>query len=1085
VRYLGGLMARRARFAVWVTAGAGAAMALAAAVLVGQREERDHRAMGEAALARALLTAEGGLSRHFGGIELMLSALPAAAPTPGHAAPVLLAATGPLPGLLLRERALVGPDGAVRAAGRADTLRNGLPLPPGFLEAVRRAPAGQLVASGRAENGEPVVYVGRAAPGDHAPVVAVAELSLGRVAAVLQQAIAGEDLTLALEAGGRVLAATPPATDVLLPALGSAASAPVREIALPPSGRAVLAGARPTAVAGLVVTGSLPLAPLLAATRGHTRQAYAAAAAAAVLLLAGAALLDRRLRKEAAALAAAEHANAGLVEAQALMDGLLAVTQQGYWRIDSTGRTVDVNPAMCAMLGRPAGEVLGRTAFDFVDEGQAAVLRAQLARRAAGESAVYEIVLLRPDGSRLPCINSAAPVRDSRGVQVGSVGLWTDVSPLKRTERELAQAKTVLERALDAMSEGFVVYDRDDRLVVHNQRYQALFPHLQGVLRPGVSITEVQRAAAQAMLPGGSAEEHARWVAERAAHHRADSGPFEATLPDGRIVEGIENTTPDGGFVGLFRDVTAARVAQRELAQAKARLEQALDAMGDGFVVFDAQERLVLWNRRYVEMFPYLRDRIAPGMHLDEVGEIACQALLPGATPGERDAFHARRRAQRRAAAGAAQGVQLAGVEVMAIDRRTAEGDMVTVFRDVTDERRAARSLAEARDAAEAATRAKSQFLATMSHEIRTPLNAVLGLNGLMLDSPLNAEQRRWAELIGRSGESLLTVINDILEFSRLEAGKLSLEIADFSVDEAVHDVVEMLGPHAQAKGVALQVEGGPLPPVRGDAGRLRQVLFNLVGNAVKFTEQGQVQVALAHEARDDGRVAVHVAVRDTGPGIAEAHRALLFERFSQADSSISRRHGGTGLGLAISHEIVVLMGGRIEVRSVPGEGSTFTVHLVLERGRAAPRGEPPAPPVSRAPRARALRILVVEDNAVNQVFARSLLAALGHHADIVGDGAEAVRQVQQAPFDLVLMDMQMPRMDGLEATRAIRTLSGPAAHIPVVAMTANVMLEDREACAAAGMDGFVAKPIGRAELQATIDATLARLRLPQPLQNA
>jgi len=800
---------------------------------------------------------------------------------------------------------------------------------------------------------------------------------------------------------------------------------------------------------------------------------HAIALVTLAVLLVGATAITVLLRRSEALRQAAERT-------QRHLSSLIAATHEGYWFIDTEARTVDLNPAMCRMLGSAREAVIGRTIWEFVDEDNRRIFEREIAARREGKTGAYEVTLTRDDGTRLTALNNATPVYDERGVRVGSIGLWTDISEMKASQREVERARATFDRAITAMADGLILVDGHDRIELFNPQYLQIFPHLAGVLRPGATVAEVHAAAAHHMLPDGSEAERALWIADRERRHRADGEPFEFTLPDARVIQAVERATDDGGFVGVFRDISAAKAAERELGQAKRQLEQALDAMSDGFVVFNADERLVLWNRRYTEVFPYLAGRLAPGLSLDEVGRIAVEAMYPDPADPRRESYHQQRLAERRAAGGVTEHVLMDGSVVEMLDRRSADGSVVTLFRDVTHLRRTARELEAARDAAEDAARVKSRFLAAMSHEIRTPLNAVLGMNGLLLDTPLTPEQRRYVDLIGRSGESLLAIINDILDFSRLEAGKLTLEVVPFSPAAAIQDVVSMLSARAQAKGLVLDAE---LPTdvagaVMGDPSRLRQVLFNLVGNAIKFTDTGGVHVEVRQALASDKRVALTIAVRDTGIGISAEQLPSLFEEFTQADSSTARRYGGSGLGLAISRELVELMGGRIEVRSAPGEGSIFSLLVEFD---CTPVENLPAPVAKAEPAAAdpSLRVLVAEDNSVNQVLIRSLLSKLGHYLDVVGDGVEALRQVQAARYDLVLMDMQMPQMDGIEATRAIRALGTPAARVPIVAMTANVMSEDRAACQAAGMDDFVGKPIDRGQLQQAIRRVLARGETP------
>ena len=519
-----------------------------------------------------------------------------------------------------------------------------------------------------------------------------------------------------------------------------------------------------------------------------------------------------------------------------------------------------------------------------------------------------------------------------------------------------------------------------------------------------------------------------------------------------------------------FRRLNLARLA---LAASSATLTQALAAMNDGLLLLDRDDKVLAWNPRYLALFPWLAGVIAEGLPFRRLAEVAAAATLPDGTPAEQAAWVDARLAAHEDAVGHYIQVVVNGLLVHTSVRRTPEGGMVCVYRDITA---AERELTHAKAAAEAANEAKSRFLATMSHEMRTPLNGVLGMIGLMLAGPLDAKQQRQAQLIRSSGQTLMVVLNDILDLSKIEAGRMDLEILPFALIDTVQDVVSLMAVRAEARGLTLQLKLLPdLPPVLcGDASRLRQVLFNLVGNALKFTEQGGVQVSLAHLALADGRVSLTLEVSDTGIGIAPEAMPRLFTRFNQADSSTARRYGGTGLGLAITHEIVSLMGGSIEVHSVPDQGSCFTVRLVLARGELAPRAGSAARGDLMPVAARALRILVAEDNPVNQLLITALLEEFGHFCDLVGNGLEAVHQAQGSHYDLVLMDIQMPEMDGVAATLALRALAGPLSRIPIVAMTANVMPEQQRQYLAAGMTAVVGKPIDPDELNAAIDAAVA-----------
>ena len=406
---------------------------------------------------------------------------------------------------------------------------------------------------------------------------------------------------------------------------------------------------------------------------------------------------------------------------------------------------------------------------------------------------------------------------------------------------------------------------------------------------------------------------------------------------------------------------------------------------------------------------------------------------------------------------------------------------MVSVYRDMS---RKEAQLSRAMRAAEAASEAKSQFLANMSHEIRTPLNAVLGLNGLLLKSTLDAEQRRHAELVQSSGQLLLSLINDILDLARIDAGRIDLEPISFDIRALAGEVVNLLQTRAGAQGLLLTCTVDPDVPARlvADAIRVRQVLFNLVGNALKLTERGSVEVRIHFRTADDGHRLV-MEVEDSGVGIAADALPHLFERFTQVDASSARRHGGSGLGLSITREVVQRMGGEVTARSTPGQGSCFTATVRCELGAPAvpeadaPAGFERASSWAVAPEGEGLRILVAEDNDVNQVVIEGLLNLLGHRATTVGNGALALERAAEGGWDAVLMDMQMPELDGLEATRAIRRLLPPVSGVPIIAMTANARDEDRAACLAAGMDDFVSKPIDVKDLQTAL-ARASRARV-------
>ena len=405
---------------------------------------------------------------------------------------------------------------------------------------------------------------------------------------------------------------------------------------------------------------------------------------------------------------------------------------------------------------------------------------------------------------------------------------------------------------------------------------------------------------------------------------------------------------------------------------------------------------------------------------------------------------------------------------------------------DVSEQRAARDAMQRAVESAQAASRAKSEFLANMSHEIRTPMNGILGMTELVLESSLEPDQRADIALVKASADALLTIVNDILDFSKIEAGKLDLEEVPFDVRQLVRETARSMQLRAQQQGLALRVEVPPALPrtMKGDPGRLRQVLINLLGNAIKFTQQGSVTLALALGAESENHCEVEFSVRDTGIGIPLDKQNLIFDAFSQVDGSTTRQFGGTGLGLTICRRLVILMQGDIAVESRPGQGSTFRFTVPLEHtALQLPADEDvcelsgPAPGSGLALLApvqpleeggsNGLRILLAEDNPVNQRLALRLLEKMGHRITLVDNGLDALGRSTAGGYDLVLMDVQMPELDGLTATRRIRQWEAAnGGHVPIIAMTARAMQGDRERCLEAGMDDYLSKPIDSERLR-------------------
>jgi PAS domain S-box-containing protein len=788
----------------------------------------------------------------------------------------------------------------------------------------------------------------------------------------------------------------------------------------------------------------------------------------------------------------------GIAEPKELERRLIETTRLQRAILDSANFTIistrpdgiiqTFNAAALRELGYTEEDVIGKVTPALIHDPEEVVRRSKelsaelktpispgfetfVAKARLGQADENEWTYIRKDGSRYPVLLSVTALRDQEGHITGFLGVGSNISERKRDEAARREAEARLQGILDNTTAVVFMKDLDGRYLLVNKRWAKLFhtspEETIGKFDHEIFPPEMARAFRTndlAVQAGGKPQ-----MLEEIAPH--DDGPHTYLSVKFPLRDAAGRINAIGG---IATDITERKESIRALEASEERFKLAVRGTNDGIWDWDIRSGEVFFSPPWKSMIGYEDEELENTfasfeklLHPDDRDRVlkTLDDYLNTRIPRYAVEFRFRHKD------GSWRWILARGRALRDADGRPYR--MAGSHTDVTERKHDEEELHQAREAAEAANNSKSIFLANMSHEIRTPMNGVIGMSELLLGTSLNETQREYLEMLKHSADSLLDLLNDILDFSKIEAGKMELDSQEFDLHATVTETTQAMDVRAFQKRLVLLHHISPDIPQRllGDEGRLRQILINLIGNAIKFTHKGGVTIEVDVESATADLITLHFKINDTGIGIARHMHENIFEAFTQAEASTTRRYGGTGLGLAICRDLVELMHGRIWVESQPDMGSTF--HFTAAFGRTSGISiKPRSPRVEPVITTHAsMKVLIVEDGHVNQLVGARMLEKRGHLVTLASNGQEAIDFFKSDTFDAILMDVHMPGINGYEATAIIRQIEETTGtHVPIIAMTANAMIGDRERCLAAGMDDYIAKPLRSAELIQVIE---------------